>query len=187
MTVTSSFEVPAPPPVTATLLVSCTDRTGLVAALSAFVFENGGNIIDADQHADLETGLFFMRLVFSIEAFKLDRLAMQAAMAALATRFDLTWELTFSDVRPRVAVLASKTPHCLYDLLLSHQLGELGGELAVVISNHADLAPIAGHFGVPFHHVPVGKGAKAAAEAAQQRLFEDLKIDLVALARYMQI
>src|SRR6185503_16071968 len=103
VTVTSTFEVPKGPPVMATLLVSCHDRTGLVAALSQFVFDNGGNIVDADQHADLETGLFFMRLVWSLEVFKLDRASMEAALAALATRFDLTWELTFSDVRPRVA------------------------------------------------------------------------------------
>src|SRR5882672_6742513 len=172
------------PPVTATLLVSCRDRTGLVAALSRFVFDNGGNIIDADQHADLETGLFFMRLVWSLETFKLERLDMKAALAALAVRFDLTWELTFSDVRPRVAVLASKTPHCLYDLLLSHQLGELGGDLAVVVSNHAALGAVAGHFGVPFEHVPVDPANRPAAEAAQQKLFDELRIDLVVLARY---
>jgi formyltetrahydrofolate deformylase len=187
MTVTSTFEVPAGPPVTATLLVSCHDRTGLVAALSQFVFENGGNIIDADQHADLETGLFFMRLVWSLESFKLDRAGMQGALAALAGRFDLTWELTFSDVRPRVAVLASKTPHCLYDLLLSHQLGELGGDLAVVISNHQGLRAVAGHFGVRFEHVPMTPANRAGAETAQQRLFDELRIDLIVLARYMQI
>jgi formyltetrahydrofolate deformylase len=187
MTVTSTFEAPPTPPVTATLLVSCRDRTGLVAALSQFVFDNGGNILDADQHADLETGLFFMRLVWSLESFKLDRAAMQGALASLASRFDLTWELTFSDVRPRVAVLASKTPHCLYDLLLSHQLGELGGDLAVVISNHTSLRPVAGHFGVRFEHVPMSATNRAGAEAAQQKLFDELRIDLVVLARYMQI
>jgi formyltetrahydrofolate deformylase len=186
MTVTRSFEVPAPP-VTATLLVSCRDRTGLVAALSAFVFENDGNIIDADQHADLETGLFFMRLVFSIQGFKLDRAAMQAALTSLAARFDLAWELTFSDVRPRVAVLASKTPHCLYDLLLSHQLGELGGELCVVISNHEALRSVAGHFGVRYERIPVDPVKRGPAEAAQQKLLDELRIDLVVLARYMQI
>jgi formyltetrahydrofolate deformylase len=181
-----SAPVPAAP-TTATLRVSCRDRTGLVAALSQFVFDYGGNILDADQHADLETGLFFMRLVFSLEAFKLDRAAMQGAIAMLATRFDLTWELTTSDARPRVAVLASKTPHCLYDLLLSHQLGELGGDLCVVISNHDDLRAVAGHFGVRFEHVPVDPNARVAAEDAQQEIFDALKIDLVVLARYMQV
>src|SRR5688572_1089532 len=113
------------PPVTATLLVSCRDRTGLVAALSEFVFKNGGNILDLDQHAEVETGLFFMRLVWDLAGSKLSRADVDRAIAELAKRFDLIWELTFSDVRPRVAVFASKSPHCLYDLLLAHQLGEL--------------------------------------------------------------
>ncbi|HVX94097.1 MAG TPA: formyltetrahydrofolate deformylase [Polyangia bacterium] len=186
MSVTASFDLPGPP-ATATLLVSCRDRTGLVAALSRFVFENDGNILDADQHADLETGLFFMRLVWNLDGFKLGRAEMHAALADMAARFDLTWELTYSDIRPRVAVLASKAPHCLYDLLLSWQLGELGGELVSVISNHDGLRPVAGHFGVPFEHVPVDPKNKAAAEAAQQRLFDELRVDLIVLARYMQI
>jgi formyltetrahydrofolate deformylase len=175
------------PPAMATLLVSCRDRTGLVAALSRFVFDNGGNIIDADQHADLETGLFFMRLVWSLQAFKTGRAEIYAALADLATRFDLTWELMYSDIRQRVAVLASKTPHCLYDLLLSHQLGELGGELCVVISNHEALRSVAGHFGVRYEHVPVDSKSRADAEAVQQKLFDELGVDLVVLARYMQV
>jgi formyltetrahydrofolate deformylase len=108
-------------------------------------------------------------------------------MDALATRFELGWELSYSDVRPRVAVFASKAPHCLYDLLLAHQLGELGGELALVVSNHEILRPVAGHFGVRFEHVPVVGGDKAAAEATEERLLAELGIDLVVLARYMQI
>jgi formyltetrahydrofolate deformylase len=186
MSVTASFDTPGPP-ATATLLVSCRDRTGLVAALSRFVFENEGNILDADQHADLETGLFFMRLVWNLDGFKLSRPEMHAALADLAARFDLEWELTYSDIRPRVAVLASKAPHCLYDLLLSWQLGELGGELVTVISNHDGLRPVAGHFGVRYEHVPVDPNNKAAAEAAHQKLFDELRVDLVVLARYMQI
>ena len=178
---------PSPAPVTATLLVSCRDRTGLVAALSEFVFENGGNILDADQHAETETGLFFMRLVWDMSGFAFPREGIAMAMDALATRFELGWELSYSDVRPRVAVFASKAPHCLYDLLLAHQLGELGGELALVISNHEILRPVAGHFGVRFEHVPMASGDKAAAEATQERLIGELGIDLVVLARYMQI
>jgi formyltetrahydrofolate deformylase len=175
------------PPVTATLLVSCGDRTGLVAALSEFVFEYGGNILDADQHAEVETGLFFMRLVWDLAGFKLTRPQIQAALDMLATRFDLAWEVTYSDVRPRVAVFASRTPHCLYDLLLAHQLGELGGDLAAVVSNHDDLRSVAGHFGIRFEHIPVDAGDKTRAEATAQRLMEELSVDLVVLARYMQI
>jgi len=178
---------PDPLPVTATLLVACSDRTGLVAALSDFVFANGGNILDADQHAEVETGLFFMRLRWDLQGFKLDRVGIGSAMKALAERFDLSWELTYSDIRPRVAVFASKAPHCLYDLLLSHQLGELGGELVVVVSNHEVLRSVAGHFGVPFEHISVHAENKAAAEAAEQELLAELRIDLVVLARYMQI
>jgi formyltetrahydrofolate deformylase len=171
----------------ATLLVSCRDRTGLVAALSDFVFRNGGNILDADQHAEVETGLFFMRLVWDLRTFKLDRAGIDAGLGELQRRFDLTFELTYSDRRPRVAVFASKAPHCLYDLLLSHQLGELHGELALVVSNHADLQPIAGHFGVPYHHIAVDPADKSVAEAAQQRLLDEQGIEVVVLARYMQI
>jgi formyltetrahydrofolate deformylase len=178
---------PSPPPVTATLLVSCGDRTGLVAALSEFVFEYGGNILDADQHAEVETGMFFMRLVWDLAAFKLARPQIQSALEMLATRFQLAWEVTYSDVRPRVAVFASRSPHCLYDLLLAHQLGELGGDLAVVVSNHEDLRSVAGHFGVRFEHIPVDAADKARAESAAQRLLDELSVNVVVLARYMQI
>jgi formyltetrahydrofolate deformylase len=173
--------------VIATLLVSCSDRTGLVAALSEFVFQNGGNILDADQHAEAETGLFFMRLVWDTAGFKLDRGGIDAALSQLAKRFDLGWELTFSDVRPQVAVFASKSPHCLYDLMLAHQLGELGGDLVLVVSNHEALRSVAGHFGVRFEHIPVSAGDKDAAEAAQETLLRELGIDVIVLARYMQI
>jgi formyltetrahydrofolate deformylase len=174
-------------PATATLLVSCRDRTGLVAALSDFVFRNGGNILDADQHAEVETGLFFMRLRWELGSFQLARPEIEMAIRVLAARYGLGWELTYSDVRQRVAVFASKAPHCLYDLLLAHQLGELGGDLVVVVSNHEALRPVAGHFGVPFAHVPVPAGDKARAEAREQELLEQHRADLVVLARYMQI
>ena len=174
-------------PATATLLVSCRDRTGLVAALSDFVFRNGGNILDADQHAEVETGLFFMRLRWDLAAFQLARPEIDMAIRVMAARYELEWELTYSDVRPRVAVFASKAPHCLYDLLLAAQLGELGGDLVAVVSNHDVLRPVAGHFGVPFEQVPVGAADKRAAEARQQALLDAWKIDVVVLARYMQI
>ena len=174
--------------VTATLLVSCRDRTGLVAALSDFVFRHGGNIVDADQHADRESGQFFMRLVWEVGGFTLDRAAMRAAIEDMARRFDLTWELTTSAERPRVAVFVSKTPHCLYDLLQSHQLVELGGDIVHVVGNHADpAAGVCRHFDVPFTQVAVEAGDKAAAEARQAALMAELRVDLIVLARYMQI
>jgi formyltetrahydrofolate deformylase len=172
---------------TATLLVSCRDRTGLVAALSDLVFRHGGNIVDADQHAERDHGLFFMRLVWDLGGFALDRQALASALGELAGRFDLTWELTFSDARPRVAVLVSRMPHCLYDLLLSHQLGELGGDIVTVVSNHDALGDVCQHFEVPFRHIPVAAEAKKEAEERQIALLEELGVEVVVLARYMQI
>jgi formyltetrahydrofolate deformylase len=177
-------------PLRATLLVSCRDRTGLVAALSDFVFRNGGNILDADQHAEVETGLFFMRLVWDLATFQLDRRGIDEGLAELKRRFELSYDLSTSDHRPRVAVFASKAPHCLYDLLLSHQLAELHGDLVLVLSNHEELRPIAEHFGVRFAYVPVTAGdaaARVTAEREQQRLLDESAVEVVVLARYMQI
>jgi formyltetrahydrofolate deformylase len=172
---------------TATLLVSCRDRTGLVAALSDFVYRHNGNIVDADQHAESDSGHFFMRLVWEMSNFSLGRSALQTAVAQLAERFSLRWEMTFSDVRPRVAVFVSKVPHCLYDLLLCHQLGEIRGDIVSVISNHDSLATVSNHFDIPFKHIPVAADDKQATEAQQLAHLEQLGVDLVVLARYMQI
>jgi formyltetrahydrofolate deformylase len=171
----------------ATLLVSCRDRTGLVAALSDFVFRHEGNIIDADQHVEHDSGHFFMRLVWDVSRFTLAREELRAAIAQLGVRFSMSWDLTFSDVRPRVAVFVSKTPHCLYDLLLCAQLGEMSGDIVHVVSNHEDLLTVCQHFDVPFTHIPVSAEEKGGAEAKQLALLDGLKIDLVVLARYMQI
>lgn len=173
--------------VTATLLVSCPDRTGLVAALSSFVFEHGGNILDADQHAEATSGEFFMRLVWDLKQFTLDRQQIHVEIAKLAERFTLKWELTFSDHVPRVVVFATKASHCLYDLLLCQQMGDLAGRIVAVVSNHDVLVDVCKHFEVPFTTIPVDRDNKAAAEAAQLTVLESLSADLVVLARYMQI
>jgi len=175
------------PAVTATLLVNCRDRTGLVAALSSFVFTHGGNILDADQHAELDSGEFFMRLVWDLAGFSLDRQEIRSDIEALAQRFDLKWELTFSDHVPRVAVFATKASHCLYDLLLCQQIGDLGGKIVAVISNHDVLAEVCKHFEVPFTFIPVDRNDKKKAEREQLELLDSLNLDVVVLARYMQI
>jgi formyltetrahydrofolate deformylase len=174
-------------PKTATLLVSCRDRTGLVAALSNFVFHHGGNILDADQHAESESGEFFMRLVWDTSGFRLDQKTTEEQIRALASQFDLRWELTFSQAPPRVAVMVSKASHCLYDLMLCQQLGDLGGQIVGVLSNHDALKDVCQHFDVPFTAVPVEAARKAESEAEQLRILDDLRVDLVVLARYMQI
>jgi formyltetrahydrofolate deformylase len=179
--------MPSDHPVTATLLVSCRDRTGLVAALSTFVFRHGGNILDADQHAERASGEFFMRLEWDLAGFALGRDQIQSEIAGLAQRFNLRWELTFSDHVPRVVVFATKASHCLYDLLLCQQIGDLGGVIVGVISNHDTLADVCKHFDVPFTVISVDRNDKAAAERQQLALLDTLHADLVVLARYMQI
>jgi formyltetrahydrofolate deformylase len=173
--------------VTATLLVNCRDRTGLVAALSSFVFERGGNILDADQHTEPDSGEFFMRLVWDLKDFSLNRQQIRGEIATLAERFDLEWELTFSDHVPRVVVFATKASHCLYDLLLCQQIGDLGGRIVAVVSNHDVLAQVCKHFEVDFRVTPVDRDNKAKAESEQLALLDSLGADVVVLARYMQI
>jgi formyltetrahydrofolate deformylase len=171
----------------AILRVRCADRTGIIAALSDFVFRHGGNILDLDQHTEPESGRFFMRLVWSVDNFNLDAEGIRMALEVLARGFGLHWELNFDDARDRVAVFCSKQPHCLYDLLLRQRLGELAGDIVLVVSNHPDARPAAEYFGLPFVVVPVEPDAKEQAEARQQALLEEHRIDLVVLARYMQI
>lgn len=181
--------MPAPPArtVSATLLVSCVDRPGLVTELSSFIFSNGGNILAADQHSEPDNGMFFLRLVWDTTRFSLDRAATAAAFATLATRLSLTWSVRYSDERERVAVLVSRTPHCLYDLLQAHRLDELGGDIVAVISNHEDLGVVAGHFGVSYHCVPSGGVLRDAAERTMLQVLSEQRVDLVVLARYMQV
>src|SRR4051812_38201617 len=173
--------------VQAILRVRCQDRTGIIAALSDFVYRHGGNIIDLDQHSEPETSTFFMRLVWSLDRFTLDADGIRLGLEVFARSLGLHWELDFDDRRDRVAIFCSKEAHCLYDLLLRQRLGELSGDVVVVISNHADNRAAAEYFGLPFEVVPVNREDKAAAEARQQELLEHYRINLVVLARYMQI
>lgn len=175
---------------TATLLCSCEDRTGIVAALTAFVAEYGGNIIDLDQYTDSTSHRFYMRLVWDITNGALSREDIPAGVGLVAKKFpDMRWNLSFGQPLPRVAIMASTTPHCLADLLLRHQMGEFPAEMAMVIANHEDLRELTEHFGVPFHYVPVKKGEKEKEEAEERQLelLREGGIDLVVLARYMQV
>jgi formyltetrahydrofolate deformylase len=128
-----------------------------------------------------------MRLAWDVERFTLDAAATRGALETLAARYEMTWSLTTDERRPRVVVFVGRTPHCLYDLLLCGQLGELGGDVVHVIGNHDDLADVCRHFDVPFTHVPVEPAARDAAEARQIELLHELGADLVVLARYMQV
>jgi len=175
------------PELTATLLVSGPNRPGLVARLSDFVYQHGGNIVSADHHGERESDLFFMRLTWDAAGMTQGREATRAGIDELAAELGLKAELTWSDVVQRAAVFASRTPHTLYDLLLTWQLGELGGDIALVVSNHRSLESVAKHFGVRYEHVPFDANDRAGVEARQQALLDECRVDLVVLARYMQV
>ncbi len=173
---------------TAILLCRCTDRTGIVSTMTNFVSEYRGNIVDLAQHTDDDSGSFLMRLVWDLQNFALSREELPAALEIVAKKFeDMHWELCFGNDRPRVAIFCSKTPHCLADLLLRQTMGELKGEISIIVSNHQDLQPMANNHSVPFVHIPVTRETKPEAEEQQLQLLRKHKIDLVVLARYMQI
>lgn len=172
---------------TATLLISCPDQQGLVAKIANFIYANGGNIVHADQHRDEPSELFLSRIEWQLDGFNLQRELIGPAFDSIAKPLKATWELHFSDVIPRVAIWVSKQNHCLLDLLWRHQAGELAADIALIISNHELLQPIAQQFNIAFHHVPITKATKPEQEAKQLALLKDHAIDLVVLAKYMQI
>jgi len=174
------------PSQTATLLVSCPDRKGLVAALGQLLYGHGVNIIDADQHTDPHAALFFQRIRMDLWELHTVRHALERAVSEVAERFTMTVRIAYADRAPRVAILVSKYDHCLQDLLWRHRAGELSCEIPIIIRNHPDLAPTAAVYGIPFEALP-GDGGKNAQEARLVELLEREKIDLVILARYMQI
>ncbi|CAN5901221.1 formyltetrahydrofolate deformylase [soil metagenome] len=171
----------------ATLLVACQDRKGLVASLAQVLYGHGANILDSDQHSDPVAGMFFQRLRFDLSSLTTDRVSLEQGLREVGDRMQMDWKLSYGNRTRRVAILVSKQEHCLYDLLIRHRAGELACEIGLVISNHPDAAPIASHFGVPFHHLPVTPDTRGAQEAAVIELIEGNRIDLVVLARYMQI
>jgi len=172
----------------AILLVHCPDQRGIVAAIAEFLYRHGANILHADQHQDAELSLFLMRVEWELDGFDLaTREEFAREFAPIAERFRMDWQLKHSTERPRIAILVSKYDHCLVDLLHRHQSGELRCEIPLVLSNHPDNRRIAEYHGVPFHHIEVTKENKAEAEARQFTLLEEARVDLVVLARYMQI
>jgi formyltetrahydrofolate deformylase len=172
---------------TATLLISCPDQRGLVAKLSNFLYANGGNIVHADHHTDFVAGLFLTRLEWQLEGFKLPRTLIGPAFRAIADPLEATWQLHFSDENPRLAVWVSRQDHCLFDLLWRQKAKEFNAEIALIISNHEALRPTAEQFGIDFHYMPISPETKQSQEAEELRLLQKYQIDLVILAKYMQV
>ena len=147
----------------------------------------GGNIVDAQQHTEELGNRFFMRVHFDRSGMSATKAELRSDLAVLAEQFQMEWALSFSDERKRMAIMVSKYDHCLYDLFLRHQYGELDTDIALVVSNHPDLEPVAANFKAPFCCVPVEKNCREAAEERILELFRQHYVDLVVLARYMQI
>ena len=170
---------------TATLLVCCPDRKGIVASLAQVLYGHGANILDSDQHSDPVAAMFFQRIRFDLSSLTTDRITLESAIREVAERFAMDWRISYGTRIRRVALFVSKLEHCLYDLLVRHRAGELPCEMAMIISNHEHAAPIAKHFAIPFHHLPITPETREAQEAIARELLRDT--DLIVLARYMQI
>jgi formyltetrahydrofolate deformylase len=177
----------AAPADVATLLVCCPDRRGLVAGLAQVLYGHGANILDSQQHIDAVAGQFFQRIRFDLSELHTDRVALEAGIREVAGRFAMQWQLSYASREKRMAIFVSRYDHCLYDLLLRHRAGDLPCAIPVVISNHPDLKAVAEQFGIDFHVFPIAKETKRAQEDRELELLESLGIDLVVLARYMQV
>ncbi|MEH2048052.1 formyltetrahydrofolate deformylase [Nostoc sp.] len=172
---------------TATLLISCPDQRGLVAKFANFIYSNGGNIIHADQHTDFAAGLFLTRIEWQLEGFNLPREFIAPAFNAIAQPLGAKWEIRFSDTVPRIAIWVSRQDHCLFDLIWRQRAKEFIAEIPLIISNHSNLKVVAEQFNIDFQHIPINKDNKSEQEAQQLELLRQYKIDLVVLAKYMQI
>jgi formyltetrahydrofolate deformylase len=197
----------------AVLLIDCPDQKGLVARVSSLLYRHGANILHADQHQDHELGLFFMRVEWALgpadgspsathptknpsktlprgaqpQAVRFDLAAFEAEFAPLASELGMRWQLTSGERRPRVALFCSQYLHCMADLLYRWRAGELECEIPLIVSNHREVAELAAFYGIPFEHVPVTAATRDEAEGLQLELLGHHEIELVVLARYMQV
>jgi formyltetrahydrofolate deformylase len=172
----------------ARMLISCPDQPGIVAAVSRFLHEHGANIVQSDQYTmDPEGGMFFIRIEFDMNELerRLDSLELDFS-EVVAAKFQMSWSVSRASQIKRLAVLVSKEDHCMRELLWQWQAGDLNAEIAMVISNHQDMRPLVESFGIPFHYVPVTADTKQEAERQHLELIQD-KVDVIVLARYMQI
>ena len=173
---------------TAILLIHCPDNKGIVSSVSEFIFKNNGNITFLAQHVDMDRQVFFMRIEWELDGFIIpDEKIGEYFDTLIAKRFGMQWELHFSHEVPRMALFVSKQPHCLYDILARWKSNEFEASIPLIISNHPDLKPVADQFGVDFHVFAINGDNKHEQEEAQLRLLAEHRIELIVLARYMQI
>ncbi|MCH2134582.1 MAG: formyltetrahydrofolate deformylase [Phycisphaerales bacterium] len=174
-------------PAEATVLVSCPDRPGIVARLTGCLHEVEGNILDASQHTDQQSGTFLQRIHVSWPTAPPEPESVRETLQELADEFDMDWRIRWGQSPRRVAIFVSRMDHCLHDLLLLRRDGALNCRIPLIISNHEDLSEVADRFDIPFHHVDVSDSGDEQAESRQLALLEAHDIDLVVLARYMRV
>ncbi len=175
---------------TAILLLHCPDQQGIISEVTKFITDNKGNIVYLDQYVDRQDGVFFMRIEWDLADFLIPREKIHEYITTLyAQRYDMTFNLYFNDVRPRMAIFVSKMSHCLYDLLARYKAGEWEVDIPCIISNHEDLRYIADQFDIPYYVWPIDKdhSNKDAVEAAEMELLREKRVTFIVLARYMQI
>ncbi len=180
-------QMPIPALEVGRLLISCPDAPGIVAAVAQFLYSQGANILQSDQHStDNGRGRFYMRVEFQAEELSQRFATLQDTFVPVAQRFDMEWKMTLAGIKKRFAVFVSKEDHCLRELLWAWQTGDLWGQPVMVLSNHPDAKELVEPLGIPFHHIPVTSDTKPEAEDRQLRLLEN-QVDFLILARYMQI
>jgi formyltetrahydrofolate deformylase len=171
-----------------TILMHCPDNKGIVATVTAFINDNNGNIITLDEHVDKLDKTFYMRIEWELNGFLIPKEKIADFFGTLiASRYNMTWNIYFSDRRPRMAIFVSKLSHCLFDILSRYHTGEWDVDIPLIISNHLDLKPIADQFGIPFHCFEKNNENKINQEKKELELLKKNKITFVVLARYMQI
>ena len=172
---------------TAILLLSCKDRIGLVSRISHFVFERGGNIIDLDEHVDMDEKYFFVRIAWDMKNFSIPSSEVVEAFTPLAKEFNATWRINFTGRNLRVGIFVSKYDHCLREILWRQRMGEFNIDIPLIISNHEDLKSLAEHYNIPYYVFPIKEENKLEQEKKELALLKENKIDTIVLARYMQI
>lgn len=168
-------------------LIDCPDQKGLVSRLSTFFYERGFNILHCQQHTDIDRNHYFMRMELDLSGLSTSRKILETDFGRLAQSLNMRWSVCYSDYVQKVAVLVTRTSHCLFDLLLRQEEGELRCEIPVIISNHPHLESVADKFRIPYHCLPVTRETRALQEQQIRKLIKQYHIDLIVLARYMQV
>ena len=173
---------------TAIMLIYCPDEKGIILSVTDFISKNHGNIVDLDQHVDVERKIFFMRVEWTLDDFIISRGKIGDHFDSLvANKYQMQYKIHYRDEKLRMALMVSKMDHCFNDILSRYRSGEWNVEIPLIISNHPDMEETANRFGIPYHYIPVSKQTKAEQEKKQLKLLSDHNIEFVVLARYMQI